>query len=720
MVLAVMCLVPAPALGQERRELSLGAEAPVTLFADRVQNLERERLVIAEGRVEIEQGDVRLEAERVEVNTETGEAVATGRVVFFDGRDRLVGERLEYNFRTGTGVIYQAEAFVEPHFFFLGNRMERFGEKAFRLAGGVFTTCEGESPAWHVRWGEATAYLDDWVWGTNASFWIGRVPIVPFIPFFAANLRKQRSSGLLVPTFGSSSAKGLYYQQPIYWVISDSQDLTLTPTYYGSRGWGLGAIYRYVWREESRGEMEGFGLQDTRRHEGRWVYGVRHEEQFTPKLTLKADIAQVSDDQYFSDFGNTLDEQSKQRLDSNISLTQRWEKWNLVNRLGFYEDLTTDVPIELNRLPELKLNAFSQPVPGLGGLLYELETSYNNFVRDVGSDGQRFDIRPVLSFPFSAGGYVSLTPRLAGRETVYDTKVIGIKQDRGFFVENTVKEAVTRSLFEAALDLETRAYRVFDLGGAMGIQRLQHAIEPRLTYNYIPDVNQDNLPQYDGTDKIRPTNGVAYSLTNRIKARSVSEEEGKAGRVWELARLTLSQSYDLEQPPRTEPTSPINQPVPTPSPAPPVFPPPAVKGNRLSDLTADFLFEPVLGIQFRANAVMNVYDKGRVSSATTDLSYEAKEAKVTLGTRHGDGGRLQFVQGTLTTQLGPRWVFRFSTNYDIESGTIVENRFEVDFREQCWATTLAYVHRTSDDEFRVTINLLELGHYGFGRVFASQ
>lgn len=110
-VVASMCMMPALAAGQERRELPLGApESPVSVFADRLESLERDNLLIAEGHVEIEQGEVRLEADRVEVNTETGEAVAVGRVVFFDGRDRLIGERLEYNFRTGTGIIYPPRA----------------------------------------------------------------------------------------------------------------------------------------------------------------------------------------------------------------------------------------------------------------------------------------------------------------------------------------------------------------------------------------------------------------------------------------------------------------------------------------------------------------------------------------------------------------------------------------------------------------------------------
>ena len=119
--------------------------------------MERERLLVAEANLQIEQGDVRLEADRVEVNTETGEAVATGNVVLFDGRDRLTGERIEYSLRSGTGIVYKAQPAAEPHFFFSGNRMERFGDKAYRVSQGIFTTCEDETPAWSVRLGRATA-----------------------------------------------------------------------------------------------------------------------------------------------------------------------------------------------------------------------------------------------------------------------------------------------------------------------------------------------------------------------------------------------------------------------------------------------------------------------------------------------------------------------------------------------------------------------------------
>jgi hypothetical protein len=60
------------------------------------------------------------------------------------------------------------------------------------------------------------------------------------------------------------------------------------------------------------------------------------------------------------------------------------------------------------------------------------------------------------------------------------------------------------------------------------------------------------------------------------------------------------------------------------------------------------------------------------------------------------------------------------SNYDVETETVVENRIEVTFREQCWAITASYVNRTDEDEFHISVNLLELGQWGFGRAFAAQ
>ena len=711
LVAAWLVVAATAAVAQERQQLSLGSEtAPVTVFADRVENLERDRLLVAEGHVEVEQGDVRLEADRFEVNTETGEGVGTGKVVLFDGKDRLTGDRLEYNFRTATGIVYRGDGRADPHFFFKGDRMERFGEKAYRLVGGAFTTCEDDPPPWHVRWGQATAYLDDYVWGTNASFWVWKLPLVPFIPVFGASLRKDRQTGFLMPEFGTSTTKGFTARLPFYWAISDSQDLTLSPTYYGKRGFALGADYRYVRTENSQGEASGYGLYDTKEKEWRGIVAWRHEEQLRPGLVAKVDVSRVSDNTFLSEFGNTLDERSTQRLESNISLSQRWEKWNFVGRLFDYQDLTTTLPVELNRLPELRLSAFQQPMPGVPDLLYQLETSYVNFVREIGSAGQRFDFHPRLAYPWSVAGLFTVTPRVGLEQTLYDTKVVGTTLDQGVTVEQTRSDLLSRTLFEAGADLEARAYRVFDLNGLLGVQRLQHVIEPRVSYNYITGNQSTEIPQWDAIDVNTESNTVTYSLTNRLKARAVADGD-QEGRVWEMLRLTLSQTYNIQPTPPTITTN-VNADAGTATITKPST------AQRFSTVTGDLILEPVFGIQFRGTAGFDPY-AARITTLTTDIAYEAKDWRVAFGTRHTLDARLQFVQGDLNTRIGSRWTLHVSSNFDVETSTIVENRFEVTFREQCWGFTAAYVNRTNEDEFHISINLLELGSYGFGQTLAA-
>ena len=290
----------------------------------------------------------------------------------------------------------------------------------------------------------------------------------------------------------------------------------------------------------------------------------------------------------------------------------------------------------------------------------------------------------------SPGGFFTVTPRVGVRETIYDTRVVGTKEDRGFTVEDTRKELTVRSLFEAGADFDARAYRVFDLDGALGIRKLQHVIEPRVSYNYLDGDEPDDLPQWDGIDTIQPGHTVTYSLTNRLKARSVGEED-RPGRVWEIIRFTLSQTYSIDVDPGEK---------------------------RLSDVFGELILEPLYGLRFRGTMSFDPYET-TVTNATTDFYYEAARWRAAFGTRHGENGELAYIQASLEAKIGARWTVRAATNYNVDSDTVIENRLEIEFREQCWAILATFIDRADEDEFRISVNLLELGQYGFGRAFAG-
>jgi lipopolysaccharide assembly outer membrane protein LptD (OstA) len=183
--------------------------------------------------------------------------------------------------------------------------------------------------------------------------------------------------------------------------------------------------------------------------------------------------------------------------------------------------------------------------------------------------------------------------------------------------------------------------------------------------------------------------------------------------VWEVIRFTLSQTYTIEP----DPISTTVFGTPTTSTATPTTTT-TVTPKRLSDLLADLILEPVYGVRFRGTASFDPYEYN-VTTATTDFSYEAARWRAVFGTRHGKDGKLVFIQGSIEAKIGSRWTARFSSDYNMDTGTVIENRLEVEFREQCWAITAAFIDRVDEDEFRISINLLELGQYGFGRGFTG-
>src|SRR5712671_5519636 len=261
------CIGAAPGWGQPASPaggVTIGAGGEeASVVADQIQQVGgTSDLLIAVGNVEITRGQSRLLADRVELNRDTGQAVAQGKVVFYDGPDRLVGERIDYNLKTGTGVVYHGSGFSAPYYHLSGERMDRIGDGIYEIRRGVFTTCEGDDPPWSFRFNSGTADLDDIIYGRDASFWVKRVPLLPWVLFFAAALRRERQSGFLFPEFGQSSRRGYFAKVPYYWAINDSQDLTVSLDTFSARGIGLDADYRYVLSRDQRGELSAFGITE--------------------------------------------------------------------------------------------------------------------------------------------------------------------------------------------------------------------------------------------------------------------------------------------------------------------------------------------------------------------------------------------------------------------------------------------------------------------------
>jgi LPS-assembly protein len=676
-----LALTSAPtAQGQTPMRLPMGA-SEATVTADRIEEIGRDDLVIATGNVEIVRGATRLVADRVELNRATGSTVAMGRVFLFDGTNEVSGRRIEYNLKTGTGIIYEGDTRSEPYYRLSGARLDRVGEGVYQVQAGKFTTCDDDPPDWSFRFGSGKAVLDDILHGTGASFWVRDLPLIPFFPFFAAPLTRERQSGFLLPRWGSSGFKGIYGEIPYYWAISDSQDVTIAPNFYTKQGVGGSANYRYVLSEEQRGSFRGWYVnQFVSNDENRALGSLSHFWRIAPGLTFKADVNGVTDDTVLKDYGDQLAQRGSQSLQSNIFLTKTWPTWNFVADAFFYQDLTTTSPIELQRLPELTMTGVPQPVAGLGstGLLYQVDSQFTNFARIQGDNGLRYNLHGRLLRPIPLDGLVTVTPYVGGQITTYNKTVVGLHTfSDGMTMERTVDEFRVRQLLEAGVDVQTIASRVYSAGGWAGFDAFLHTIEPRVGYSFIGGVNQDKLPQWTDLDDIPDARAITYSLINRIRAKTVAPEGTEPVR-WEMVRLAVNSAYDLRE-------------------------------QRPGPIGGTLIVRPSLRLGFRGDIE---YDprQGNIDIATTNLAVSFPRLIAGMGTTYSSASNVNFVQGNVTAQITRNFYGRWSTNLDVKAGTFVENRIGLDIRFQCWAATVEYVIRsTGGNDLRFAVNLLGMG-----------
>ena len=692
-----------------------GGAQEATILADHIQQLGgATELMVAEGNVEITQGTTRLLADRVELNRDTGEAVAQGRVVFFDGQDRLVGDRVDYNIKTGTGIVYNATTFSAPYYHLSAERMDRVGPGIYIVKRGVFTTCEGDEPAWAFRMGAGTVNLGDLVYGQNASFWLlDRLPLLPWVPFFAAPIQRERQSGFLLPEYGQSSKKGLSARIPYFWAISDSQDMTIALDAYTRRGVGVDGEYRYILSPQARGTFNGFFIRESFRDsvdrerldipENRGFFTTSHDWQILPRLSFKVNSTATTDDLVYREYGDRLQDRARQRADTDIFLTYHWDTWTLVGGVAWYQDLTTPVAVELQRAPVIQLRGMRQSVPGVPGLLYETEASFTEFVRQVGSGGMRIDLHPRLFWPVPVAGLFTFTPYLGSRLTYYNRRAVGLAVVDTATVEETITENRVRRQVEWGFEADSRLSRVFLLDGTGGIAALQHVIEPRAVLTEIRGLDQKALPQYDqgqrgasggidtgfwglaGVDNIGRINEVTYSVTNRLNAKTVAAPGAEPTR-WELARLVLSQTFNIRKA--------LNQ------------------SQPFQDLRGDMIVTPAERFQFSGYAAYNLYGLG-IREAAADFTGTYRDVSVTLGSRYNDIINTNYFLGQVSAKLLANLDGHVAAGYDVRQGASIENRLGFDWRFQCFAISVEYVNRKkNENEFHLSVSLLGIGQVG--------
>jgi LPS-assembly protein len=105
------------------------------------------------------------------------------------------------------------------------------------LNKAIYTPCEicnakgqPKTPSWWISADHVVRNKQKRiVYYKNARFHIFNVPVAYLPIFWHADPESERASGFLVPKASASNRRGFSYEQPYYWVISPSMDVTISP-----------------------------------------------------------------------------------------------------------------------------------------------------------------------------------------------------------------------------------------------------------------------------------------------------------------------------------------------------------------------------------------------------------------------------------------------------------------------------------------------------------
>jgi LPS-assembly protein len=451
--------------------------------------------------------------------------------------------------------------------------------------------------------------------------------------------------------------------------------------------------------------MAGFGvsefLHDTRDlPQNRGWASWRHDWQINPRLSVKVNANVTSDDLVYRDYANRLADRANQRAESDVFVTQTWDAWSLVGNVKWYQDLTTGLPIELQRVPDIRLFGIRQPVPGVPGLLFANTASFVNFLRYTGPGGIRADLHPRLFYPIPVAGLFTVTPFAGGRLTYYNQRVVGRRLvEDDITVEDAVYDPRVRRQVEFGVEAESRISRVYTTSGAGSVAAYQHVIVPRMKIIEIYGLDQKDYPQYEpgastatgidpgyerrvGIDEIGRANEITYYFTNLLNAKTVAGPDETPVR-WEMVNLTLSQTLKM-----------------------------SATSQPLKDLYADLTIRPNQRIGFHADARYNVYGLG-LREANADIQLVYPRFAVSVGPRFNEQASSRYLKAEALVRVLSNVDVRGSSAWDVLKGEAIENRIGIDWRFSCWSIIAEYVNRRGDEnEFRFAINLLGLGQLG--------
>jgi LPS-assembly protein len=474
---------------------------------------------VLNGRVTVTQDERSVSADSVTYDYGLDKLTVTGKVDFLDPRLRVRSDNGSYD---SVGGANFNEAFFQL--------MDRNGRG---FAKDIDVNPDGKVALDQVHYTSCPVGHEDWSLNAarisldtrrqegvahNVTMRFKDVPIF-YTPYISFPLGDERKSGVLFPSFGHSGSNGFDAEVPYYFNLAPNYDLTVTPGLLTARGVQLAEDFRYL-TASSHGQLDATFLpNDKQQHNDRSYVRYTDVTDIQHGLRFDADIASVSDTNYFQSFAVGTEQTSVTFLERRADVLYYDDAWRIRGQLQNFQTIDTTVDSTnrpYSRVPRIQASAL-YPIEN-SNFEFVFDSEAVNFLRGAGPTGVRLNLSPEIRWSSRGPGYF-FEPAVGYDFTQYDL------QNAGLGLPSTPTRALPYARLDTGLIFEREA-------GAQG-QRTQ-TLEPRLVYSFVPYRNQNELPVFDsglpdlnltelfrtnryvGSDRIGDANQVALALTTRL------------------------------------------------------------------------------------------------------------------------------------------------------------------------------------------------------------
>lgn len=472
--------------------------------------------------------------------------VIKGKPVMTENGKSYTMEEVTYNFTSKKAnilnmITQQDEGFLH------GNKLKMMPDNSINISGGKYTVCDLDHPHFYLKMPVARVVTGDnpvTVFGPSYLV-LEDVPTPFFLPFGFVPKLKNRSGGLLIPTYGEETARGFFLRGlGYYFVLGNNLDLSVTGDLYSMGSWNVLINSRYKKRykydgtlsvnisNNQTGEKGGPDYVQSRDFSFRWNHSMDSKAKPGTTFSASVNFSSPSNNKYNT---TSIQNSLQNQISSSVSYSRTWAGTPFsfsANALHSQSSLDSSYSITFPnmRFDVRTIYPFRRENSAGKRKFYEeisfaYNTSFDNSIKFKASqvkdpeflslfrNGMKHNFQIGLP-SFSIMKYLQFSPSFSYGMNWYFQKNTKSYNSETNKVDDNLSDLFSHfgatHDFSAGISASTRLYGIFNFGNKVKLQKIRHMITPSVSFAFRPEMGTswNGYTQYSYIDN----NGVQHIL----------------------------------------------------------------------------------------------------------------------------------------------------------------------------------------------------------------